>query len=205
MSENETNYFELDITQLTFHEHRGYLMFYMPKHPLAVQNGMVGLHRHVASVHQEKWLKEGDIVTFINGDRADCRIENLEVTNRAEMGRKRFLETPRIELTCPQCGKSFVVEESQAFRRKNCSEKCRRLASRKLEITAEELEELVWAMSTVKVAEQLGVSDKAIEKRCKKLGIKKPPRGYWAKMQHGHISPEEEAHLRGQRPDQIER
>jgi hypothetical protein len=29
------------------------------------------------------------------------------------------------------------------------------------------------------------VSDKAIEKRCKRLGVIKPPRGYWAKMQYG--------------------
>ncbi|MCB0037423.1 MAG: HNH endonuclease [Anaerolineales bacterium] len=203
MSEKENNYFELDITQLALHVHRGYLMFYMPKHPLAVQNGMVALHRHVASVYQETWLQDGDIVTFINGDRSDYRIENLEVTNRAEMGHKLFLETPRIELTCPQCGKVFLVEESQVSRRKNCSDICRRLASRKLDITAEELENLVWEMSTVKVAELLGVSDKAIEKRCKKLGVRKPPRGYWAKMEHGYISPEEEARLRGQRLDQL--
>lgn len=46
----------------------------------------------------------------------------------------------------------------------------------------EELEKLVWSTSCSKLSQQLGVSDKAIEKRCKKLGISKPPRGYWAKQ-----------------------
>jgi len=29
------------------------------------------------------------------------------------------------------------------------------------------------------LAKKFGVSDAAIAKQCKKLGIKKPPRGYW--------------------------
>ena len=37
-------------------------------------------------------------------------------------------------------------------------------------------------MPTTKVAEILGVSDSAIAKRCKLLGVEKPPRGYWAKI-----------------------
>jgi hypothetical protein len=35
------------------------------------------------------------------------------------------------------------------------------------------------------VAASFDVSDKAIEKRCKLLGVPKPPRGYWAKLQNG--------------------
>jgi len=29
-----------------------------------------------------------------------------------------------------------------------------------------------------------------VEKRCKRLGIAKPPRGYWAKLAAGQIDPE---------------
>ena len=47
----------------------------------------------------------------------------------------------------------------------------------------EELEKLLWEISTSKIAKQFGVSDKAIEKWAKSYGIKKPPRGYWAKKQ----------------------
>lgn len=46
----------------------------------------------------------------------------------------------------------------------------------------EELEELIWKIPTTHVAEKYGVSDKAVEKWCKKLGISKPPRGHWAKL-----------------------
>ena len=53
---------------------------------------------------------------------------------------------------------------------------------KKFEVDKETLQKLVWEMPTTKVASKFGVSDKAIEKRCKKLGINKPPRGYWAKQ-----------------------
>jgi hypothetical protein len=46
----------------------------------------------------------------------------------------------------------------------------------------DELEKLVWSIPCSQLSKELGVSDKAIEKRCKKLGISKPPRGYWAKQ-----------------------
>ena len=36
-------------------------------------------------------------------------------------------------------------------------------------------------MPVTEVAKLFGVSDQAVEKRCKLLGVKKPPRGYWAK------------------------
>lgn len=49
-------------------------------------------------------------------------------------------------------------------------------------IDSEELRNLVWEKPTTEIAKMLGVSDKAVEKRCKKLGIPKPPRGYWGRL-----------------------
>jgi len=46
----------------------------------------------------------------------------------------------------------------------------------------EELEKLVWKKPTSQLAEEFGVSDKAVEKWCKKYNIKKPTRGYWQKQ-----------------------
>jgi hypothetical protein len=43
----------------------------------------------------------------------------------------------------------------------------------------------VWIEPVTTVAASFDVSDKAIEKRCKRLGVAKPPRGYWAKIQNG--------------------
>jgi hypothetical protein len=50
-----------------------------------------------------------------------------------------------------------------------------------------ELERLVWSMPTTKIAEQFGVSDSAIGKRCRIVGIKKPPPGFWARVEAGKI------------------
>lgn len=44
------------------------------------------------------------------------------------------------------------------------------------------LQKLLWEKPTVKIALELGVTDKAVEKHIKKLGLNKPPRGYWQKI-----------------------
>ncbi|MEH1802327.1 MAG: group I intron-associated PD-(D/E)XK endonuclease [Nostoc sp.] len=55
--------------------------------------------------------------------------------------------------------------------------------SRKVERPSkEELHELVWTKPTAHIAQDFGVSDKAVEKWCKAYEIEKPPRGYWAKL-----------------------
>jgi transposase len=45
----------------------------------------------------------------------------------------------------------------------------------------EELEKLLWEVPTTILAKRFGVSDVALAKLCKRIGIDKPPRGYWAK------------------------
>ena len=50
----------------------------------------------------------------------------------------------------------------------------------KLIISETELARIIWEMPTEQVGKLFGVSGKTVEKRCKKLGIPKPPRGYWA-------------------------
>jgi len=45
----------------------------------------------------------------------------------------------------------------------------------------DELQAMVLKMPVTQIAKQLGVSDKAVEKHCKRHGITKPGRGYWAK------------------------
>jgi hypothetical protein len=46
----------------------------------------------------------------------------------------------------------------------------------------ERLAKLLWAKPATQIAAELGVSDTAIKKHCRLLGIEKPPRGYWAKQ-----------------------
>ena len=52
-------------------------------------------------------------------------------------------------------------------------------------LSAEELQRLVWTKSMVQLSEEFGKSDVAIKKRCKKLGILTPARGFWAKVDNG--------------------
>lgn len=52
-------------------------------------------------------------------------------------------------------------------------------------LSRQELFDLVWEMPVTKIAADYGVTDPAIHKRCKKLQVPTPPRGYWAKKQFG--------------------
>lgn len=53
-------------------------------------------------------------------------------------------------------------------------------------ITAEDLKKMVWSQPMTTVASQLGISDVAVRKRCLKLGVPTPPRGYWTKLKAGN-------------------
>lgn len=52
-------------------------------------------------------------------------------------------------------------------------------------LSKEELERLVWSKSTVTLAQEFGVSNVAIAKHCKKLGITKPWPGFWREVETG--------------------
>jgi hypothetical protein len=52
-------------------------------------------------------------------------------------------------------------------------------------LTREQLYELVWSEPMQKIAAQVGISDVAIAKNCRKTGIPVPERGYWNKLQAG--------------------
>ncbi len=53
------------------------------------------------------------------------------------------------------------------------------------ELTREELYEKIWPAPTAQIAAELGISDVALAKRCKKLNVPKPSPGYWAKIAAG--------------------
>lgn len=159
---------------------RGYIRFYDPQHPLSDSAGVVYLHRHVASIKLQRWLTERDVVHHINGKKDDNREGNLIVMqstqhskiHRREQGQEVF---PR---ECAFCKKTF---KPKANKTKYCSVKCFNMSRIKFKISPKKLEELVFQYPTSFIAKQCCVSDTAVAKRCKKLGIKKPPRGYWSK------------------------
>ncbi|MBK8475118.1 MAG: hypothetical protein IPL39_02075 [Opitutaceae bacterium] len=75
-------------------------------------------------------------------------------------------------------------------------------------LTREQLYELVWSTPVLKLAEQFGISNVAIAKRCRRLAGPRPARGYWVKLEFGKKpsrtplppSPEEVAAREAQNP-----
>lgn len=53
-------------------------------------------------------------------------------------------------------------------------------------ITREILYQKIWEIPAIKLALELGISDVALGKICKKLDIPKPPPGYWSRVQFGY-------------------
>ena len=84
---------------------------------------------------------------------------------------------------CPACGGSFECNARSSL--VYCKASCASHSRQKFDLSREDLYLLVWTLPTTKVALILGVSDVAVAKRCKKLNIPKPSRGYWAKVQSG--------------------
>lgn len=54
-------------------------------------------------------------------------------------------------------------------------------------MSKEDLSKAVWSMTTQTLAGLLGCSDVAIHKRCRRLEIKTPPRGFWQRVAAGQI------------------
>lgn len=54
-----------------------------------------------------------------------------------------------------------------------------------IQLTREELYERIWSTPTRTVAVELGISDVGLGKICKRMGIPKPTRGYWRRVETG--------------------
>src|ERR1700733_7552691 len=54
-----------------------------------------------------------------------------------------------------------------------------------LVLSREDLYELVWSKPMAELAKDFGISDVGLAKRCRRLGIPVPGRGYWARVDAG--------------------
>ena len=181
--------YQRDIQSITNPE-TGQVEFKDPLHPLARKDGMVMLSWHVMSLCLGRWLRPGEIVLYRDGNPQNLAKENLELTTLSKLAH-RFRKNSAI-LHCPYCGLPFNVPPNQKNRRVYHNDTCRRLASHKFEIDPEELSQLVWEIPTNQIASLYGVSEKVVEKRCRALGISKPPRGYWTRPERDWVSQEEQ-------------
>ena len=115
----------------------------------------------------------------IDGDHTNNTLENLRIlcpnchTQTKTFGSKnsrKYLETRFCK-----CGAKKMKDS------KTCK-KCSEVPEKICWPSNEELQALLWKEPTSSIAKKLGVSDSAIGKRVKKLGLTKPPRGYWMKQ-----------------------
>jgi hypothetical protein len=135
-----------------------------------LRNGLEGIE---CSLCQQGRNWNGKPLTLqldhINGIANDHRLENL-----------RWL--------CPNCHSqtdTFAGKGRSKIVLQNKLHKCKKVFKYKTKIewpSDSELSKLVWEIPRSKLALQLGISDKAIAKHCKKHGISQPSRGYWMKQ-----------------------
>lgn len=165
----------------------GYMYCYNPSHPLANKAGKVYEHRYVMSKHLGRWLTTDEVVHHKDKNKTNNVISNLELTNVRDHAIIHAIENGTVyeNRNCEYCNKNFTTTlcKGQRF----CSDRCVRDSKKRFDVTSERLNELLWKYPTTHIAKMFGVSDKAIEKRAKKLGLTKPPRGYWAKLNAGKL------------------
>ena len=100
--------------------------------------------------------------------------------NSRPVGQKRLSK----KTVCLCCGKKIGYN---AIRCNLCHLKTlsgRRSSEKGNWISTEELRRLIWEVPATQLAKKVGVSSSMIKKRCKRLGIPTPPRGFWSKLQN---------------------
>lgn len=160
---------------------------YEPEHPLANKAGKVMEHVYVMSNKIGRPIEPNECVHHIDRNRSNNLIENLllmTLSDHAKLHAREDKGSFTLTVNCITCEKEIVTTDSS---RKFCSYKCAQSSREKFTISNEELAELVWKIPTSKIAHMLGVSDKAIQKRCEREKIVKPGRGYWAKLKAGEV------------------
>jgi hypothetical protein len=180
----------------------GYTLVYRPDHPKAMiggnWDGYIYEHILVGEEINGLPLKEGEVVHHLDKNRANNSPDNLLVLSgpmhaklHTWLDKNTITPTPeyaeRIKLGCVRCKVcEKPIDPSMIY----CSPECFTDDHKRYDHpNKEQLEKLIWSKPTTEVASELGVSDKAIEKLCKKLDVDKPPRGYWNKVKAGLICP----------------
>lgn len=59
-------------------------------------------------------------------------------------------------------------------------------------ITRKQLYDKVWSTPMITIAKEFGLSDVGMAKLCRRHEIPRPPRGYWARVEHGQKPPQPE-------------
>ena len=138
----------------------GYDYFIDKSHPLASGNSAyVYYHRHVASLKIGRWLKPGEHVHHIDGNRRNNNPENIVILTRSEHAQRHKPQKPPI--ACAVCGRKV----SRTFVKKYCSLECSHKGSRRLEWPLKRQLKAELATTTwTAIGKKYGVSDNAVRK-----------------------------------------
>lgn len=154
----------------------GYLYFMDKEHPLADKKGRVWHHRHVASVKTGRWLSKDEVAHHDDENKSNNAPDNLIVETKAEHAKRHMLDRAiaaglalRVQeaVVCAKCGESFLAFSGALY----CSRTCSQAAQRRFDVSKEELLELVRTRPMTHIGKMFGVSDTAVRKRCKRLGV----------------------------------
>lgn len=161
----------------------GYEYFFDKQHPLSSKYGKVYYHRHVYSLKINEWVSSSLVVHHKDGNKQNNSQSNLSAISRRLHNRVHAIErgwTLTSIKNCKYCGEKFISVNGSCFCKLSCSSSHHLVGLNNL-ITKEELQKLVWEIPTTDIAKRFNCSDVAIYKLCKRLGVEKPSRGYWAK------------------------
>lgn len=138
-------------------------------------------------------------IDHIDGDSLNNHINNLQFIcpnchrqktiphSKNKKGKSVFNNTKtKNEKKIKRCGDCGIEIDKRSTR---CN-KCSGIEKNDYKIVwpdSEKLQKMLWENPTVQLAKDLGVSDKTVEKRAKKLGLSKPSLGYWRKKETGKL------------------
>lgn len=162
----------------------GYILVYDPAHENAMKSenwlGYVYLHIKVATEKYGRFLAADEVVHHIDMNKLNNHPNNLAIMKKADHVRiHNAMSTYGIVSTFEEQIKLLTVDRKVycACGNKISSHKyleCETCSSKryaKLHVSKEELETLVKEKSLVAIGSLLGVSSRAIRKRCIKFGI----------------------------------
>lgn len=144
----------------------GYEYFIDRKHPLSNKSGKVYMHRHIMSIHLNKWIDKSYHVHHKDGVRSNNNINNLELISPRSHGLKHAKELGkniRRTLICPYCEKRFISKELRQYCSHSCHSSFRQKQLSK-KIPKELLEKLIKEKSMVAIGKDFNCSDKSIRK-----------------------------------------
>lgn len=120
-----------------------------------------------------RFLDDDEEVHHIDQDRDNNEIDNLEILTKTEHLLAHGRRCNPLDKMCETCGSTYTSRwpGKAGDRQRFCSPECSQKSRRKFEVGSEDLKSLVEILPLVAVGKLLGVSDTAIRKRCKILGI----------------------------------